>query len=154
MITSQRAKEIIEKIRYITLATVTPDGEPWNSPVFSAHDEQYNFYWASWKENQHSKNICANGKVFLVIYDSQAPEGTGEGVYIQARAVELSDEKEIAHAAKHLWGRKNKAPRQPYELLGEYPRRMYKAIPEKIWMNSTGNINGNFIDTREEIMLN
>ena len=61
---SERAKEIISKIQYITVATYSKDGEPWNSPVYSAFDEQYNFYWASWVENQHSKNIAENGKAF------------------------------------------------------------------------------------------
>jgi general stress protein 26 len=70
---SERAKEIISKILYITIATVTPEGKPWNSPVYSAFDEDYNFYWNSWKENQHSKNIERNNDIFIVIYDSTLP---------------------------------------------------------------------------------
>jgi mRNA-degrading endonuclease RelE of RelBE toxin-antitoxin system len=26
-------------------------GKPWNSPVYCAFDKNYNFFWASWKEN-------------------------------------------------------------------------------------------------------
>jgi len=39
-------KEIIAKILYITIASVTKEGLPWNTPVYSAHDRQLNFYWA------------------------------------------------------------------------------------------------------------
>jgi uncharacterized protein YhbP (UPF0306 family) len=60
---NKRAKEIIELILYITIATVSKDGTPWNSPVYSAFDEDYNFYWASDQNGQHSKNIAENDKV-------------------------------------------------------------------------------------------
>ena len=151
-----KARKIIEKILYITIATASKDGRPWNSPVYSAYDDNYNFYWASWKENQHSKNIRANNNVFLVIYDSTVPEGTGEGVYIQAKAYELSDEKEIKHALSYLDGRVNKKkdPKtRVAEFQGDKPRRLYKALPEKVWVNGEGNINGNYIDKRIEVDL-
>mgnify|MGYP003553380249 CR=1 FL=1 len=147
----KKAKKIISDIIYINIATVSPEGKPWNSPVYSAFDENYNFYWASWKENEHSKNIVRNPDVFITTYDSTAPEGTGEGVYIQAKAYELTDPNEIEHATKYYYGRKNGIPRKIDEFLGEYPRRMYKAIPEKMWINDEGSVNGNYIDTRTEI---
>lgn len=152
--TSERAKEIIEKIIYITIATVTPEGKPWNSPVYSAYDEKYNFYWASWTENMHSKNIAGNPNVFLVIYDPTIPEGMGKGVYIQAQASVLENTEEISRALELLYGRKNKKPRAVSEFTGDYPRRIYKATPEKIWMNTNDTIQGNFVDKREEIVMN
>lgn len=153
MTNEEKAKSIIEKIIYITIATVSKDGKPWNSPVYSAYDKKFNFFWASWKENEHSKNVRNNADVFLVIYNSTAPEGTGEGVYIKAKAQELNDPKEIEHALKYLYGRKNKAPRKVVEFLGDFPRRVYKAIPEKFWINTDGEISGNFIDKRVEVNL-
>jgi len=152
----QRAKEIIQKIIYITIATADDKGQPWNFPVYSAFDEKYNFYWNSWKENQHSKNIAVNPKIFLVIYDSTVPEGTGEGVYIQAKAQILTNEKEIERARALLEKRKTKPSdklRSSKEFLGNYPRRVYKAVPEKVWMNGEGDIDGNYIDIRTEIDL-
>ncbi len=149
----QRAKNIISKILYITIATSTKDGIPWNSPVYSAFDESYNFFWASNQNGQHSKNIQENNNVFLVIYDSRVPEGTGEGVYVQAKAYELSDEKEIIYALSFLDGRVGKKPHSPSEFQGDKPRRVYKAIPEKVWVNDDGEINGSYIDVRIEIKL-
>lgn len=153
---SKRAKEIIEKILYITIATVSKDGQPWNSPVYSAFDEKYNFYWASDQNGQHSKNIAENNKVFLVIYDSTAPEGTGEGVYVLAKAHMLTDENEIRDALGYLDGRvsKQKDPTtRVSEFQGDMPRRVYKAVPEKFWMNGDGDVDGHYIDIRTEIDL-
>jgi len=47
MLDSERAKEIISKIIYITIATVSRDGLPWNTPAYSSFDENYNFFWVS-----------------------------------------------------------------------------------------------------------
>jgi nitroimidazol reductase NimA-like FMN-containing flavoprotein (pyridoxamine 5'-phosphate oxidase superfamily) len=150
---SARAKEIIEKIWYLTIATSTSDGIPWNTPVYSSYDNSYNFFWASWKDARHSKNIAANPKVFAVIYDSTAPEGTGEGVYVQGTAYALSDPKEIKHAFVSYDGRVNKPSKTPEEFLGDYPRRMYKFVPASFWMNTEDRINGSFVDKRIEIEL-
>lgn len=150
---SARAKEILSNLRYITIATATKDGQPWNTPVFASYDERYNFYWASWTGTQHSQNIRENPNVFLVAYDSTVPEGSGEGVYVKATAEELNDPDDITRALTCFYARKNKTPRRPEEFMGEYPRRMYKAVPEKFWVNFDIDVKGNPIDTRKEIAL-
>lgn len=151
-----KAKKIISKILYITIATSSKDGAPWNSPVYSAFDEDYNFFWASDQNGQHSKNIAENNKVFLVIYDSTAPEGTGEGVYIQAKAYKLEDSKDIQHGLNYLDGRVNKkkdSTTRVAQFQGDKPRRVYKAVPEKFWINGDGDINGEYIDIRMKVDL-
>lgn len=153
---SKRAKKIVSKILYITIATVSKDGQPWNSPVYSAFDEKYNFYWASDQNGQHSKNIAENNKIFIVIYDSTAAEGAGEGVYIQARAYKLDNPKDITHGLKYLDGRVNKKKDPKTRVLqfqGNKPRRVYKAVPEKVWLNGNGEIDGEYIDIRTEVKL-
>lgn len=151
---TKRAREIISKILYITIATSDRNGQPWNSPLYSAFDENYNFYWVSWRENQHSKNIKENNKIFIVIYDSTVPEGTGEGIYVQAKAYELNDEKEIENALEFLDGRINKTGHhKAFQFQDNMPRRVYKAVPEKIWINTSAKINGKYIDKRIEVKL-
>lgn len=153
---ARQAKSTIENILYITIATANKKGEPWNSPVYSAYDENYNFYWASYTENQHSKNIRENKAVFIVVYDSTVPEGTGFGVYLKGRSAQLEEKNinEIKKAIKLLYHRKTGKPRKPTEFLGKFPRRIFKFIPEKAWVNSKGQVNGNFVDTRVEITKN
>jgi nitroimidazol reductase NimA-like FMN-containing flavoprotein (pyridoxamine 5'-phosphate oxidase superfamily) len=123
--------------------------------VYSAFDSGYNFYWVSDRRSQHSKNIRENPHVFLAIYNSTIPEGAGagRGVYIQARARELSDPGEIADAHQLLAGRAGKTSRTPDHFIDDMPRRIYQAVPEKAWVNDNGEWNGHFIDIRIEIDL-
>lgn len=148
-----RAKKVINDILYITIATSDKLGNPWNSPVYSAFDKKYTFYWISWTENQHSKNIRENENVFVVIYDSTVPESTGFGVYLKGKAYQLGlkDSPEIVKALKWLYSRKNKKPRTFKEFVGIFPRRVYKFVPEQAWVNADSNVNKNYIDTRVEI---
>src|SRR5215510_637740 len=155
------ARQTIQEIQYITIATIHTHSDsrlanqPWNSPIYSAFDSDYNFYWVSDRRSQHSKNIQENSNTFLAIYNSTIPEGTGagKGVYIQAQARELSDPDEIAHAHQLLADRVGKTPRTPDHFLDNMPRRIYQAVPERAWVNDDGERNGHFIDIRIEIDL-
>ena len=132
----QRTSEIIKKILYITIASVTEDGKPWNTPVYSACDSDLNFYWASDKNSHHSQNIRTTKNVFLVIYDSTVPEGTGEGVYCQAVASELNNQDEAMAALKILDGRVGKTKVRDFaDYSGDACLRVYKATPKLVWMN-------------------
>ncbi len=130
----EKAKEIIEKIPYITIASITPEGKPWNSPVYAVPDDKYNFIWNSSAESQHSKNIRANGNIFIVIYDSTVLEGAGCGIYIEAEAKELGGQ-ELEDAIKVFYAKKNKTPVPTSEFLAPSLRRMYMAVPKKISIN-------------------
>ena len=150
---NKRAKEIIERVPYVTIATVTKDGLPWNAPVFAAHNKEYNFYWGTYRNSQKSVNIRGNKNVFLVIYDSTAAPGKGEGVYIKATAMELEDPKEIEAAHKLLWDRHVVPYWKLEQVQGDAPIRLYKAVPEKVWISGEGKEKGHYIDTRVEIQL-
>jgi len=149
----KQAKKIIERNLYITLATVGNDGLPWSSPVYAAYDEKYNFYWASGKNARHSLNIKEKKIVSFVIFDSSVPWGKGKGVYFQAKAYELADEKTILHAFKYRYGRIRQPEPPIEEFLNTAPRRIYKAIPEKIWISVDAEDNGYFVDKRIELSL-
>ena len=152
----EQAKEIIEKILYITIASVNSDGQPWNTPLYSAFDKDLNFYWFSDRNSQHSRNIRNNEKVFLVIYDSTVPEGTGEGVYIQALAHELNDEDEAINALRVMDERVGRTRDRNFEKFsGDAPLRVYCAMPKKIWANlDDKDSKGNYIkDIRVEVPI-
>jgi len=148
---NQKARDILAKIQYATVATVTPDGKPWNSPVAHEIDSDNVIYWFSDKEGQHSKNVRKNPHAFIVIYDSTAPEGTGEGVYIEADVVELTDAEEINKIRNT---KKNAVVNDAQEFLGDAVRRCYKATPKRMWMNDAEEKDGKFVrDYRVEISL-
>jgi general stress protein 26 len=145
------AQSILDAINYATIATVDSDTQPWNTPVaVFRFDNDYALYWASWQDNQHSLNIRTNGKAFVVVYDSTPVGGRpSAGVYMQGQALELIDEQEVMRAALVFEGDPYN-PSDGIQYLGNYPRRIYKFVPEQIWMNDDDTVNGSFVDIRKE----
>jgi hypothetical protein len=113
------AIKILKEMKYMTIATVCPDGSAWNTPVAPTPSKDLVFRWGSDEDSMHSINIRFERKVFVVVYDSHAPEGTGEGVYMKGIAEELDE----------------------YEGT----LKMYRFIPEHIWINDEEhNTDGSF----------
>lgn len=140
----------------MTIATASVDGKPWISPVFFAYDESYNLYWVSNKNALHSKLIRANGRVAIVIFDSRAPEGEGDGVYFEAIAEEMKNQLELQIAIellnKRMTVEKFQIDDEDVAEDGEW--RAYKATPIKISKLTEGRyINGQYIDERAEVKL-
>ncbi len=149
----ESAKAIINQIAFGTLATVSSEQLPWNSPVLMVHDPNLNFYWFSDRQSQHAKNVRDNGNVFVVIYDSTVSVDMGaldRGFYFKGKANELSDPHEIAAACMYRKGHDHK----PENFMGEAVRRVYRAIPEQAWVNTIEIQNGKFVrDYRVDINL-
>ena len=151
----RRAQEIVRRLIYVTVATASSDGQPWNTPVYSTYDDRANFYWTSSPLAQHSRNIDHSGKAFLVIYDSTAPAGTGEGVYVEAAAAGLVVAEEITEAKMNLARRVGKQVGPETERLDAGVQRIYRATPKRAWMNGFENDKvGRYIrDVRVEIPI-
>jgi hypothetical protein len=150
----EAAKKIIKGIRYATIATVSNEGEPWNTPVFSASDG-YKIFWSSHPSSVHSKNIAANGKAFIVVYNSKADEGAGLGLYIKATVSMLEDKEEIAHALDLLGQRRGRPFLHIEKFTAGGPQRIYMALPLRLWTNDAHqDADGDFIeDFRVELIL-
>lgn len=147
---SDKAKSVIENISFMVVAT-SDGSHPWNSPVYVAFDEHYNFYWNSWVENVHSKNIASNKKVFCIIFDSTVAKGDGEGVYFQGKASAIEELSEISKGLNLICKRKGRASLDVNDFIGDKPRRVYKFVPEKVWVNNREFVDGAKIDNRVEI---
>jgi len=149
------AKKVIAENIYIVIATATSDGKPWISPVFFAYDDKYNLFWVSDKNANHSKLIRANPRVAIVIFDSTAPQGDGDGVYFEAKAHELEDDREIERAIEVLGKRVTKEifrVKNKGEVKGSSAWRIYKAIPLKVSKLTDGEIiDGQYVDKRTDI---
>jgi hypothetical protein len=100
--------------------------------------------------SQHSQNIRANGKAFIVVYDSTVAPGLGSGVYIQAKCLELTDPSEVIAAHKLIQDRRPNPYWKLEEVQAGRPVHLFKAIPQKIWMNGDGEKDGQYIDVRVE----
>ncbi|MDE1871671.1 MAG: pyridoxamine 5'-phosphate oxidase family protein [Candidatus Micrarchaeota archaeon] len=149
---SKKARAVLERIPYITIATSNKKSVPWNTPVFCAYDKDYNFYWISSRECVHSVNIEANPNVALVVYDSTVPDGEGIGVYIKARARILESRPRIRKALELLYKRKHRAVPSAGDFVGA-PRGVYKATTSAFWINDLKKKAGEFRYLRMEIQL-
>ena len=83
------ARAIVDSSLYMTLGTADEAGRPWATPVYFAPAGYSEFYWVSSPETRHSSNLAARPELGIVIFDSRAPIGTGQGVYMSAAAGEL-----------------------------------------------------------------
>jgi uncharacterized protein YhbP (UPF0306 family) len=133
---ADEARAIIERNQYMVLATADADGRPWASPVWFAPDGRGAFFWVSSHEARHSANIAGRPDIGIVIFDSTAPIGTGQGVYIEARAEQLTgpdvDEGLAVFSARSIsqggtaWTRA--------DVEGDTLIRMYRAVASSSFM--------------------
>jgi uncharacterized protein YhbP (UPF0306 family) len=86
---SEVAREILDSVQYLTLATADERGRPWASPVWFAHEGYVRFLWVSKPEARHSRNLATRPEVGIVVFDSTVALGHGQAVYIEASAAEL-----------------------------------------------------------------
>lgn len=158
---AEKAKRIVESNIYMTIATASTDAMPWITPVLCAYDSNYNFFWVSALDAVHSKLIQENDRVAIAIFDSHAIPGAVDGIYIIARAHELMDA-ELEHGCDVFYTRRYPDPeirkdkgRHPKDFQGQSPRRMYAAVPERVFVLEPGGhpIYTGLIDTRIEVDL-
>lgn len=91
------ARHLINTTRYLVLGTVDPDGRPRVSPVYYAPDGYFDLYWISDAAAHHSRNIAERPDISAVIFDSTAPIGAGQAVYLIARAEQIPDDELDRH---------------------------------------------------------
>jgi hypothetical protein len=74
----------------MVLGTADETGRPWATPVYYAVADYRDFYWVSSPDATHSRNIAVRPQVSIVVFNSQVPIGTGQGVYMSALAEEVT----------------------------------------------------------------
>jgi nitroimidazol reductase NimA-like FMN-containing flavoprotein (pyridoxamine 5'-phosphate oxidase superfamily) len=80
------ATAILDANLYMTLGTADESGRPWVSPVYFASDSHREFFWVSWPDARHSRNIATRPEVAIVVFDSRAAINTGQAVYMSGVA--------------------------------------------------------------------
>lgn len=84
--------KLIFSSSFMTLATADAGGVPWATPVEFLCDEALRFYWISLGDARHSRNVRANPRATLVIYDSTQTPGVRsavQGLYGEGSVEEL-----------------------------------------------------------------
>jgi nitroimidazol reductase NimA-like FMN-containing flavoprotein (pyridoxamine 5'-phosphate oxidase superfamily) len=123
------ARAIIDAGAYMTLATADEEGRPWASPVWFARTPAFDLLWISRPEARHSQNLAVRPELAIVIFDSHAPIGTGQGVYFEATA-ELVPDDELEQAAAIFSARSRQQGGEVFttaEVTPPAEHRMYRA---------------------------
>lgn len=96
-ITKKQVLEFLSKTPFIALATTDSKGHPYNTPMLFIIDEELNFYFATHRKSNKSKNILARPDISIT-----AGFHDDLNVQVQAKAHELTDEKEIDDTINEL----------------------------------------------------
>jgi nitroimidazol reductase NimA-like FMN-containing flavoprotein (pyridoxamine 5'-phosphate oxidase superfamily) len=126
--------DMLERIKHATVATVSADGRPWNTPVYFAR-ERYSLYWISRRDARHSTNIQQNGRAFVVVFDSSRDDSTGAGIYIDAEVAELTNEDNIQQGLELIYRRRNKSVPPASQFVGGSVNAIYLAKALRVWTN-------------------
>lgn len=132
----QIAREIISANLYMVLATADQSGRPWSTPVYFAEHGCREFYWVSSPRSAHSRNLAVRPAVGMVIFDSSAPIGTGQGVYMSGvagpvpdgemeRGIEVFSRRSLMHGG-HAWS--------AGDVQKTAGLRLYRATAEDHWI--------------------
>jgi acetyl esterase/lipase len=131
------ARAILDANHYMTLGTADAAGRPWASPVFFAADRYRDLYWISSPEATHSRNLAARPELSIVVFDSQAPVGTGQAVYMAATAAELSGadlERGLRVYPGEAGLRAGARTKAPEDVLAPSLYRLYRATVTQHWV--------------------
>jgi hypothetical protein len=145
------ARRVIDTNHYLTLATLDPDGRPRLSPVYYTAARYTDFYWVSSPEAHHSRNLAERREVQIVIFDSTAPVGQGEAVYLRGVAKEMTDEdleRVIPEAFRTAAGARRL---DADELRDGAAFRLYRASTTACEVHVAGGhpVHGRGVDTRQ-----
>jgi nitroimidazol reductase NimA-like FMN-containing flavoprotein (pyridoxamine 5'-phosphate oxidase superfamily) len=130
------AREIIDRSLYMVIATADPSGQPWASPVYYAASGYREFFWVSQPDASHSVNLRDRREVGIVIFDSSAPIGKGQGVYVlgvarelpaheTAEGIELFSRRSVEHGGSE-WTMEDVSPPARH--------RLYQATAEALYV--------------------
>jgi nitroimidazol reductase NimA-like FMN-containing flavoprotein (pyridoxamine 5'-phosphate oxidase superfamily) len=133
---AQIARDVIDANQYMVLATADAAGRPWSSPVYFAHAGYREFIWVSSPDAAHSRNLAIRPAVSIVIFNSQAPIGAGQGVYMSAAAAQV-DSGDLDSAIKTFSERSlahGGAAWTVADVTGQSGLRLYRATVEQHWI--------------------
>lgn len=150
------ARHVIDTNRYLTLGTTEPDHRPRLSPVYFTHVGHRDFYWVSSPTATHSTNIAARPEIAIVIFDSTAPVGQGQAVYIDAHASVVAEDELPQRCAEAFARAGTGATRfEPHELSGDAVLRLYlaRAKSHEVHISGRDPAYGTGVDVRREVSL-
>jgi general stress protein 26 len=133
----KKLKEILNGVKYVSMATVNKDGSPHNSPLVFLYDEKLHYiYWGSNPESQHSQNILRTGQAFFVAFNGT---NSNIGVYISANKGKIAEGNDLITALKvhnYFRAKMGKKPIDIFYYSDSETQKMWMAEVNQIWINA------------------
>jgi Pyridoxamine 5'-phosphate oxidase len=144
------ARRVIDANLYMMLGTVDPDGAPRLSPVFYTSARYTDFYWLSSPQAHHSRNLELRSEVRIVIFNSTAPIGQGEAVYLTGTAGAVADD-DLDSACQGFRSVSGTRAFTPDEIRGDSDLLLYVAHATTWEVHVPGRhpVHGRGVDTRQ-----
>ncbi|HYH74394.1 MAG TPA: hypothetical protein VD735_00375, partial [Candidatus Saccharimonadales bacterium] len=101
--------------------------------------------------SQYSKNLLLTPSLFVIHFDTSVPEGEGSGLYMQLEAKELHTSADI-QCAQGIYDTSffvHPPDHEPFR--GVCPQRMYQAVVQRLWCNTSYERHGHYIDARRSL---
>lgn len=89
---------LLGQSRYLVLATADREGRPWATPVFFAARGEDRLSWVSSPDSRHSRNLAERPDAAITVFDSHAPVGGAEALYLEVSAGPADDPGEVLAA--------------------------------------------------------
>src|SRR4051794_17880073 len=131
------ARDILDGVSYVVLASADADGAPWSSPVWFAKEDYRELFWVSHPGARHSQNIAARPQISLVVFDSTVAPGEGQAVYMTAEAKQLTDSEDIERGLAVFSGgaaRQGIGEWGAERVTGDARLRLYRANAHAHWI--------------------
>jgi len=151
------ARGVIDANRYMVLGTADEHGHPWVTPVWFASEDYRSFHWVSSPAAKHSRNLAAEPRVAITIFDSSVPVGGAQAAYMKGVAEELTGA-ELERAIE-IFDRVSRLDHgRAYALddvQGSALIRLYRATVAEHWVLIPGRDpdRGSGIDRSERVSL-
>ncbi len=121
------AREVLDRVRYLVLGTVDPDGRPRTSPVYAVPSGYRDLYWVSDPASHHSRNLRRDDRAAGVVFDSTVPPGPEQqAVYVTGRAQEIGPEDLAAHLPRAFRPERGGRAFAAEELTGTADLRLWR----------------------------
>ncbi|QIG41413.1 pyridoxamine 5'-phosphate oxidase family protein [Nocardioides anomalus] len=121
----QQARDVLDSVRYVVLATLDEDGRPRTSPVYFTPDRYARLYWVSHPDTHHCANLRRDARASGVVFDSTRPPGQGEAVYVTGTAREVGAAELDAHVPVAFDPARGARRFEPEELSGDADLRLW-----------------------------
>src|SRR4051812_43556260 len=146
---------VFRRNMFCVIATASPTGDPWLSPVFFNHSPEYALVWESAHDALHSQNIRVNPRIAIFVKDTTT-KAPGTDVYIEAMAQEVPPER--LSEALDTWetgphGHSDRSQREVGDYDTSKPMRLYEARIQHLYVLSETEVDGYRVDSRVEIDL-